>query len=489
MNYRMIVYVLGRIGLIEAALLAAPLIVSLLYGEGTALAMAWVIPMGLLLLLGGLLGVRPPKDTTIFAREGLVVVAMAWVLLSLFGAMPFVLTGDIPSYVDAFFETVSGFTTTGSSILTDVEALHRSTAFWRSFTHWVGGMGVLVFAMAVLPMSDGRAMHLMRAEVPGPTVDKISSKLRDTAKILYQIYFVMTVIEIVLLLLGGMPLYDALINSFGSAGTGGFSHLGKSVGQYDNLYYEIVIGVSMLLFGVNFNVYYLLLLRHFRDAFSSEELRVYFGVVAASVTAIALNITRQCGGFAQALRYAFFQVASIITTTGYATADFNQWPAFSRTILVMLMFFGACAGSTGGGFKISRIVILVKASMRDIQRMLHPHAVTTVRFEGKPLDDKTVRGTSIYLTFYIMTFMTSVLLVALDHFDLVTTFTAVTACFNNIGPGLATVGPMGSFAYFSDPVKLLLSFDMLAGRLELYPMLILFAPTMWVKRRRSKRIF
>lgn len=486
MNYRMILYVLGRIGLVEAVLLAAPLVVSLLYGE--QVLAAWLVPMLLLLAVGALLGLRTPKDTTIFAREGLVVVAMAWVLLSLFGAIPFVMTGDIPSFVDAFFETVSGFTTTGSSILTDVEALHRSTAFWRSFTHWVGGMGVLVFAMAVLPMSDGRAMHLMRAEVPGPTVDKISSKLRDTAKILYKIYFVMTVIEIVLLLLGGMPLYDALINAFGSAGTGGFSHLANSVGQYDNLYYEIVIGVSMLLFGVNFNIYYLLLLRHFREALLSEELRTYFGIVAAAVLVIAVNITQTCGSFAKALRYAFFQVASVITTTGYATADFNVWPAFSRTVLVLLMFFGACAGSTGGGFKISRVIILVKSSMRDIQRMLHPHAVTTVRFEGKPLDDKTVHGTSIYLTIYIMTFIVSVLLVSLDHFDLVTTFTAVAACFNNIGPGLAMVGPTGSFAYFSDPVKLLLSFDMLAGRLELYPMLVLFAPTMWLKRRRSRMI-
>ena len=486
MNYRMIAYVLGRIGLIEAALLAVPLAVALLYGE-TALLTAWLAPIAVLILLGLAVGLRTPKDTTIYAREGLVVVAAAWVLLSVFGAVPFVLSGDIPSCVDAFFETVSGFTTTGSSILTDVEALHRSTAFWRSFTHWVGGMGVLVFAMAVLPMGDGRAMHLMRAEVPGPTVDKISSKLRDTAKILYGIYFVMTVAETLLLLAGGMPLYDALINAFGSAGTGGFSHLGASIGQYNNLYYEMVIGVFILLFGINFNIYYLLLLRHVKDAFRSEELRVYLGIVAASVVAIALNISKMYGGFVHALRYSFFQVASIITTTGFGTADFDQWPTFSRTVLVMLMFCGACAGSTGGGFKVSRLIILLKSSFRDIQRMLHPHAITTVRFEGKPLDDKTVRGTSIYLTFYMMVFTASVLLLSLDHFDLVTTFTAVTACFNNIGPGLSVVGPMGNFSQFSDPAKLLLSFDMLAGRLELYPMLVLFAPTLWFKRRRPRK--
>ena len=483
----MIAYVLGRIGLIEAALLAVPLAVALLYGE-TALLTAWLAPIAVLILLGLAVGLRTPKDTTIYAREGLVVVAAAWVLLSVFGAVPFVLSGDIPSCVDAFFETVSGFTTTGSSILTDVEALHRSTAFWRSFTHWVGGMGVLVFAMAVLPMGDGRAMHLMRAEVPGPTVDKISSKLRDTAKILYGIYFVMTVAETLLLLAGGMPLYDALINAFGSAGTGGFSHLGASIGQYNNLYYEMVIGVFILLFGINFNIYYLLLLRHVKDAFRSEELRVYLGIVAASVVAIALNISKMYGGFVHALRYSFFQVASIITTTGFGTADFDQWPTFSRTVLVMLMFCGACAGSTGGGFKVSRLIILLKSSFRDIQRMLHPHAVTTVRFEGKPLDDKTVRGTSIYLTFYMMVFTASVLLLSLDHFDLVTTFTAVTACFNNIGPGLSVVGPMGNFSQFSDPAKLLLSFDMLAGRLELYPMLVLFAPTLWFKRRRPRKL-
>jgi len=476
----MIAYVLGRIGLIEAALLLAPMTVGILYGENTW--MAFLVPIVLLLVLGGAVGVKLPEDTAIFAREGLVITALAWVLMSAFGALPFMLCGDIPSYIDAFFETVSGFTTTGSSILQDVEALHKSTAFWRSFTHWVGGMGVLVFAMAVLPMSDGRAMHLMRAEVPGPTVGKISSKLRDTAKILYQIYFVMTVIEVLLLVLGGMSLYDALIHSFGSAGTGGFSNYALSVGHYNNAYFDVVIGIFMLLFGVNFNVYYLILLKHFKEAFSSEEVVTYFAIVGASVLAIAVNILHLYENFAQALRYSFFQVASIITTTGYATADFNQWPEFSRTILVILMFFGACAGSTGGGFKIARVIILVKASIRDIQRMLHPHAVTTVRFEGKPLEDKTVRGTNVYLTIYIMLFVMSVLLVSLDHFDLITTFTAVTACFNNIGPGLSLVGPLGSFAQFSAPIKLLLSFDMLAGRLEIFPMLVLVAPSVWLKR-------
>ena len=342
--------------------------------------------------LGCLLGLRKPKDTVIYARDGLVVVALAWVLMSAFGALPFLLSGDIPDYTDAFFEMVSGFTTTGSSILTDVEVMSRSCLFWRSLSHWVGGMGVLVFVMAVVPMTDGRAMHLMRAEVPGPTVGKLSSKLQDTAKILYRIYLALTALEVILLLAGGMPLYDSLIHAFGTAGTGGFSCKALSVGAYNSVYIEMVIAVFMLLFGINFNLYYFVLLRHFRQAFLSEELLTYLGVVAASTLAIAVNLSQMCGSFFEALRLSFFQVTSIVTTTGYATADFNLWPSFSRTILVMLMFLGACAGSTAGGLKISRVIILIKSSAREVQRMLHPHAVTTIRFEGRPLDDRTVRG-------------------------------------------------------------------------------------------------
>ena len=484
MNNRMIAYIIGRILLTEAALLVLPLLVTVLYGESPV---PFLIPILLLSLCGGAMGWKKPKSTALYARDGLAVVALAWICMSLFGALPFVLSGDIPNYVDAFFETVSGFTTTGSSILTEIEPLSRGGLFWRSFTHWVGGMGVLVFVMAILPMNDGHGMHLMRAEVPGPTVGKLVSRMSDTAKILYSIYLVMTVVEIVLLLVGGMPLYDAAIHAFGTAGTGGFSCRNLSVGAYDSVYFDVVIGVFMLLFGVNFNLYYFLLIRRFRDVLHSEELRAYLLIVAASVLAIAVNISHLYQSFAASLRYAFFQVSSIITTTGYATADFNAWPAFSKAILVILMFVGACAGSTGGGMKVARIVILAKTSVCDMRKMLHPNAVATVRFEGKPIGEKNIRSVHLFLTVYLIVFTISCLLLSLEEMDLVTTFTAVAACMNNIGPGLEVVGPMGNFAAFSPWAKVLLSFDMLVGRLEIFPMLLLFAPSIWKRKLTVKR--
>ena len=349
-------------------------------------------------------------------------------------------------------------------------------------------MGVLVFVMAVLPMTDGRGMHLLRAEMPGPSVGKLVSRMSDTAKILYGIYLAMTLIEIVLLLLGGMPLFDSCIHAFGSAGTGGFSSKNLSVGAYDNVYFDVVIGIFMLLFGVNFNLYYFLLVRRFRDVFQSEELWAYITIVGASVLAIAVDILHMYESFAQSLRYSFFQVASIITTTGYATADFNLWPTFSKGILVVLMFVGACAGSTGGGIKVARIVILAKASWGDMRKMLHPNAVTPTRFEGKALTDKHIRSVHLFITVYLLVFTVSFLLLSLDGFDIVTTFTALTACINNIGPGLEVVGPMGNFSGFSWWAKLLLSFDMLVGRLEIFPMLLLFAPSIWKRRRIIRRM-
>ena len=484
MNNRMIAYIIGRILLTEAALLVLPLLVTVLYGESPV---PFLIPILLLALCGGAMGWKKPKSTALYARDGLAVVALAWICMSLFGALPFVLSGDIPNYVDAFFETVSGFTTTGSSILTEIEPLSRGGLFLRSFTHWVGGMGVLVFVMAILPMNDGHGMHLMRAEVPGPTVGNLVSRMSDTAKILYSIYLVMTVVEIVLLLAGGMPLYDAAIHAFGTAGTGGFSCRNLSVGAYDSVYFDVVIGVFMLLFGVNFNLYYFLLIRRFRDVLHSEELRAYLLIVAASVLAIAVNISHLYQSFAASLRYAFFQVSSIITTTGYATADFNAWPAFSKAILVILMFVGACAGSTGGGMKVARIVILAKTSVCDMRKMLHPNAVATVRFEGKPIGEKNIRSVHLFLTVYLIVFTISCLLLSLEEMDLVTTFTAVAACMNNIGPGLEVVGPMGNFAAFSPWAKVLLSFDMLVGRLEIFPMLLLFAPSIWKRKLTVKR--
>ena len=481
----MIGFVIGRILVTEAALLVLPLIVALLHGEA---AHPFLIPMALLVLIGLLLGVRRPARTALYARDGLAIVALAWIAVSAFGALPFVISGDIPFYVDAFFETVSGFTTTGASILTEVESLSRGGLFWRSFTHWVGGMGVLVFVMAILPMSDGHGMHIMRAEVPGPTVGKLVSRMSDTAKILYGIYLVLTLVEIVLLLAGGMPLFDACIHSFGSAGTGGFSCRSLRVGAYQNPYFDIVIGIFMLLFGVNFNLYYFLLIRRFRDVFHSEELRSYLLIVAAAVVAITVDIAHLYDSVSTSLCHAFFQVSSIITTTGYATTDFNAWPTFSKGILVVLMFIGACAGSTGGGIKVARVVILVKASYGDMRRMLHPNAVSTVRFEGKPLTDRNLRGVHLFLTVYILVFTVSFLLLSLEQFDLVTTFTALAACINNIGPGLEVVGPMGNFSAFSPWSKLLLSFDMLVGRLEIFPMLLLCAPSIW-KRRLSNRAY
>ncbi len=480
----MIGYVISRILWTEAALLLLPALVALLYQEAL---LPFLIPILILAVLGLLLG-RRPRQTALYARDGFAVVALAWVGMSAFGALPFVLAGDIPNYIDAFFETVSGFTTTGASILTAVEPLSRGGLFWRSFTHWVGGMGVLVFVMAVLPMTDGHGMHLLRAEMPGPSVGKLVSRMSDTAKILYGIYLVMTLIEIVLLVLGRMPLFDACIHAFGSAGTGGFSNRNLSVGAYDSAYCDVVIGIFMLLFGVNFNLYYFLLIRRFRDFFRSEELRAYLLIVGAAVLAIAADILHIYGSLLESLRYSFFQVSSIITTTGFATADFNLWPTFSKSILVVLMFIGACAGSTGGGIKVARVVMLAKSAWSDMRKMLHPNAVSTTRFEGKALSDPQVRSVHVFLTVYLLVFTVSFLLLSLEQFDIVTTFTALTACINNIGPGLEMVGPTGNFSQFSWASKLLLSFNMLVGRLEIFPMLLLFAPSIWTRGRIIRRL-
>ena len=485
MNYRMIGFILGRILLTEAALMALPLLVAVLYGESV---IPFATAMAALAAVALLLGARKkPQRTAMYAREGFAIVSLAWIVMSAFGALPFVLSGDIPNFVDAFFETVSGFTTTGASILTAVEPLSRSGLFWRSFTHWVGGMGVLVFVMAILPMNDGHGMHLMRAEVPGPSVGKLVSRMSDTAKILYGIYFAMTVLLIVLLLVGGMPLFDSCIHAFGTAGTGGFSSRNLSVGAYNNVYFDVLLGVFMLIFGVNFNLYYFLLIKRFRDVFGSEELRAFLLIVAVSVTAITVNVAHLYDSVGTSLRHAFFQVSTIITTTGYATTDFNLWPTFSKVILVVLMFVGGCAGSTAGGMKVARFVILAKTSYHDMRRMLHPNAVSTVRFEGKVLPDREVRSVHLYLTMYVFVFAASLLLLSIEGFDMVTTFTALTACINNIGPGLELVGPMGNFSVFSPAAKLLLSFDMLVGRLEIFPILLLFSPSVWIRRGSRRR--
>ncbi|MCI9667510.1 MAG: TrkH family potassium uptake protein [Angelakisella sp.] len=482
MNYGMIVYILGTILKAEAILMSLPALVAFLCGEGD------LVPMLAAILIasgaGLLFTFKKPKNTVIYAKEGFVVTALSWVAMSLVGALPFVFAGAIPSYIDAVFETVSGFTTTGASILTDVEGMSRGLLFWRSFTHWVGGMGVLVFLLAIVPLAGGRSVHIMRAESPGPVVGKLVPKVRDTAMILYGIYITMTVVLIALLLLGGMPLYDSAVHAFGTAGTGGFGIWGDSIAHYDSAYIDVVLSIGMVLFGVNFNIYYLLLMGKVKSILRSEELRWYLGIIAGATLLIAWNTLSRWGGILQSLRYAFFQVASVITTTGFATADFNLWPELSRMLLLVLMLVGACAGSTGGGMKVSRLIIMLKSAKREISRMLHPRSVYTLQFEGKPLEDQTIHNVFTYFFILVFLVIASVLLVSLDNMDFDSTFSAVLACINNIGPGLGIVGPMGSYAALSPLSKLVLILDMLLGRLEIFPMLMLFAPSVWIGKRR-----
>ena len=482
MNYGMIVYILGTILKAEAILMSLPALVAFLCGEGD------LVPMLAAILIasgaGLLFTFKKPKNTVIYAKEGFVVTALSWVVMSLVGALPFVFAGAIPSYIDAVFETVSGFTTTGASILTDVEGMSRGLLFWRSFTHWVGGMGVLVFLLAIVPLAGGRSVHIMRAESPGPVVAKLVPKVRDTAMILYGIYITMTVVLIALLLLGGMPLYDSAVHAFGTAGTGGFGIWGDSIAHYDSAYIDVVLSIGMVLFGVNFNIYYLLLMGKVKSILRSEELRWYLGIIAGATLLIAWNTLSRWGGILQSLRYAFFQVASVITTTGFATADFNLWPELSRMLLLVLMLVGACAGSTGGGMKVSRLIIMLKSAKREISRMLHPRSVYTLQFEGKPLEDQTIHNVFTYFFILVFLVIASVLLVSLDNMDFDSTFSAVLACINNIGPGLGVVGPMGGYASLSYRSKVVLILDMLLGRLEIFPMLMLFAPSVWIGKRR-----
>ena len=484
MNLPMIRYVLGWTLAIEGAFMALPCLVALLYGEAAGW---WFVPVALgALLAGGLMVWRKPADSMIYVREGCVATALSWIVLSLVGCLPFWLSGEIPFFLDAVFETVSGFTTTGASILSDVEALSRCMLFWRSFTHWLGGMGVLVFLLMVLQMPGGSRMNLMRAESPGPSVGKLKPKVRQTARILYLIYLGMTVLEVALLLARGMPLFDALCTSFGSAGTGGFGIKNDSMASY-SAYIQWVTTIFILLFGTNFTFYYLLLLRRWKQALGMEEVRLYFVIVLASVGVIVAQLCAGGAAFGKTLRDAAFQVASIITTTGFTTVDFNQWPQTSRTILVVLMFIGACAGSTGGGIKVSRIGILCKTMFKELHSYVVPKSVRKVELDGKPLNHEVVRGINVFLVSYLLIFTLSVLLVSLDGTDMVTNFTAVAATFNNIGPGLELVGPTGNFGHFTPFAKVVLCFDMLAGRLELFPVLLLLFPPTWKGALRHAR--
>ncbi len=481
MNRRMVVFLLSRILLIEAVLMLPSVLVGLVYRE--AITWCFLPAIGALALLG-LFGLRKPKDTAIYAREGFLVVGAAWVLMSVFGAIPLWLSGEFRTFWDALFEIVSGFTTTGSSILSSVEQIPHCVLFWRSFSHWVGGMGVLVFVLAVMPMSEERSMHLMRAEVPGPTVGKLVPRMRDTAKTLYGVYTALTLALIILLCAGGMPLFESVCHAFGAAGTGGFSVKNAGIAAYDSTYIHVVLAVFMLLFGTNFSLYHLILIRRWRNAVRSEELHAYLGIVAVAVALITVNTFTTAARFGLTLRDAFFQVSSIITTTGYATTDFNAWPAFSKMILILLMFFGACAGSTGGALKISRIVILVKSARQEIKKLLHPRAVTVVRMEGKPIGSDLLRSTLAFFLLYIACLAIGVLLLSLGEQDFETNFTATLACLSNIGPGLGKVGPTANYGFYSGASKVLLSFEMLAGRLELFPVLMLFSPLTYRHRSR-----
>ena len=451
----MIFYILGKMMGVEGIVLLIPAFVSLLYQEKSGFS--FLIVSAVLILIYFVLGRKEPKSKRIYSKEGFAIVGLAWLLWSAFGALPFVISGSIPHYIDAFFETVSGFTTTGSTILTEIEILPKGIAFWRSFTHWIGGMGVLVFVMMITSLDDDNAMPLMRAEVPGPEADKLVPKARRTAKILYGMYFALTAVETVFLMAGGMSFFDALLHAFSTAGTGGFSNKNASVGFFDSAYIDGVITVFMILFGINFNLYFLFLLKEWKTALKNEDIF-------------------------RAFRYASFQVASVITTTGFCTADYDRWPELSKMILMSLMFVGACASSTGGGIKVSRLIILWKSVRQEVRKILHPNAVTVIRVNGRKIGQDTLRNVNIYLACYVLILVVSTLLVSIDNFDFATSFSGVLTTLSNVGPGISQVGPVMNFHIFSVLSKLVFCFDMLAGRLEIFPYLLLFSPDLWRRR-------
>jgi trk system potassium uptake protein TrkH len=477
MNKKVIIYLLGWILNIEAVFMLLPCVVAVIYKESAGF---WFLAV--MAVCGGIgfaFTHKKPDNMVFFAKEGFVSVALSWIVLSFFGAMPFFLSGEIPVFTDAMFEIISGFTTTGSSILTDVEALSHCMLIWRSFTHWIGGMGVLVFILSILPLAGGYNMYIMKAESPGPSVGKLVPKVRSTAKILYGIYFSMTVVQIILLLLGGMNLFDSMAITFGTAGTGGFGIKNDSMAFYDSYYLQGVVTVFMILFGINFNVYYLFLIKRPKEALKSEEARTYLAIIAVSILLITLNIRGGFKSLFDAFHHAAFQVGSIITTTGYSTVNFDLWPEFSKSILVLLMFIGACAGSTGGGMKVSRVIIMMKTVKKELSSLVHPRSVKVLKLEQKPIEHQVLRSVNTFIGAYIVIFSLSVLIVSLDNFDFVTHFTAVAATFNNIGPGLGGAGPATNFSAFSHLSKWVMMFDMLAGRLEIFPMLLLFTPSTW----------
>lgn len=485
MNVKSISRTVGLILLITGIFQVFPLLIAVIDHEPRNI-LAYIESLCLILLVGSALLLFSRGGNRMFsAQEGFAATGLSWIFMSAFGALPFFLSGQIPSYVDAFFEMVSGFTTTGASILTDVEALSRCNLFWRSFSHWLGGMGVLVFLLAVVPgarKNGGTGIYLMRAESPGPSVDKLTPHLRQTAMILYGIYILLTALCIVCLLLGGMPVFDSFCIAFGTAGTGGFAIKNSSMGGY-SYFLQTVVTVFMFLFGVNFSLYYMLLLRKFKAVFKNEELRLYFGIAAGSVVLIAINISRMYNTVYEAVHHAAFQVVSIMTTTGYGTVDFEQWPAFSKAILLSLMFIGASAGSTGGGLKVSRVLLLMKSIRRTIRKALHPRRVQPVYMDGRAVSEEVCDNVNAYLAIYCVILVLSFAIISVDGFSIGTNFSAVASCFNNIGPGFELVGATQNFSIYSDLSKIILSLDMLLGRLEIFPLLLLFSPDTWSRRR------
>ncbi|MBE6038709.1 MAG: TrkH family potassium uptake protein [Anaerofustis stercorihominis] len=481
MNRKMVGTTIGQVMLIEAILMVLPVIVAVIYKEYTTIV-PFLIPMALLAVFGWLLSRKSPENKTIYARESFVIVSLSWIVVSLFGALPFTLSREIPSYVDSVFEIVSGFTTTGASILTNVEVLSHSILFWRSFSHWIGGMGVLVFLLALIPNAGNRSMNIMKAESPGPSVSKLVPKTKDTAKILYLIYLGITVIEIVLLFMFGMPLFDSILHTFGTVGTGGFGVKADSIGGY-NAACQWIITIFMMLSGTNFTFFYYILIKSYFKAITMEEVRWYYAIYFGAVAVITVKIMNMYDGFFTALRHAAFQVASIMTTTGYATVNYDLWPSVTKMIIVSIMILGACAGSTGGGIKVSRLIIALKNSYCELKKMLFPRSVSVVKMDGKSVEDSVIKTTLVFLTLYAFIAIVSIFLISFDGFDVTSNFTAVISALSNIGPGLSMVGPSGNFSAYSNFSKIVLTLDMLAGRLEIFPLLMLMAPANWRKAK------
>ena len=480
MNYNMIAYLLGNILHIEGVLLSVPVAVAFFYREEYS-ATSFIASAVVCLIAGAVLQSREPEDKRIYGREGFVVAALSWIVMSFFGAIPYYLSDSIPGFINCYFETVSGFTTTGATMLTEIEHLDNAILFWRCFTHWIGGMGILVFMLAVMPLSDDRTMHLMKAEAPGPLVSKLVPRVKSTAKLLYIIYVILTVLEIILLYAGGMSFFDSVIHGISTAGTGGFSNKNASIAAYNSRYFEYIITIFMLLFSVNFNLYYLMVMRDFKNVWRNEELRTFLFIVVIATAMITFNIYDYYPTLEAAFRHAIFQVAAIMSTTGFVTANFDLWPEFSKTILFCLLFLGACAGSTAGGIKISRFIILIKMVVREIRHIVHPRSVNLIKLDGYKIDSEVTRSVASFIILYILILLGSFIVISLNGFDFATNMTAVTTCLSNVGPGLNMAGPTENMAFFSPFSKLVLCLDMLLGRLEVFPSMMLFTPSIWKK--------